>query len=119
MGDMIDGLRAAGDATKFLREERRKLAAQEFNEARAIADSLGMELLQFSDTHYRIKTSQFFWDIHPGNQRIRRSSPACPLIHYSGDWTLITIVRKAHEAIQRMISRSLAKGTDNGEKGSP
>lgn len=116
MGDMIDGLRAVGDATKHIREERRKLALKDFEEAQRIADSLGLTLQQFSDTHYRIRTSQFFWDIHPGNQRIRRSSPSCPLIRYSGDWTLITIVRNAHEAIQRMISRSLTKGTDNGEE---
>lgn len=116
MGDAIDGLRAAHDGNAYLKAERRKLANEQFDEARAKADSLGLTLERFSDTHYRIRTSQYFWDIHPGNQRIRRSSPNCPLITFPREWDLLSIVQHAADAIHRMISRSLTKGTDHGEE---
>lgn len=120
MGDMIDGLRAAGDATKYLKEERRKLAATQFDEATALADSLGLQLQRFSDTHYRIRTNAIwfpcFWNIHPGNQRIQRSSPECPLLHFTdlNDWTLLTIVSAADRAIKRFLERI----TDHGKEAS-
>ena len=115
---MIDGLRAAGDATKFLKAERRKLAAAQFDEAVKLADSLGLLLLKLSDTHYRIRTNQFrftcFWELHPGNQRIKRSCPEAPLIRITdqNDWTLLTIVSATDEAIKRFLARM----TDHGKE---
>ena len=101
MGDAADSMWAMGAVRQHQKAERRQAAGQQFHEARQLAASFGLTLQRFSETHYRIRTEGMFWDIHPGNQRIRRSTPAVPFIFGLGsDWTLRDVVQQVENTLK-------------------
>ena len=101
MGDAVDGLRAVGIVRQHEKAERRQVAEQQFEEVRQLAESFGLTLQRFSEAHYRIRTEGMFWDIYPGNQRIRRSMPAVPFIFGLGsDWTLRDVVQQVENTLK-------------------
>jgi hypothetical protein len=101
MSEATEGLRAAGFANQHVRAERRKDAAEQYREAQRQAEQNGMTLQRFSEAHYRLTSGTNVWDIHPGNQRIRRTCGACPFIFGLGDqWGLIDVVKQAATTIK-------------------
>lgn len=101
MGDAADSMWAMGAVSQHQRAERRKAAEQQFEEARQLAEQFGLTLQRFSETHYRIRTDGMFWDIYPGNQRIRRSTPQCPFIFgLNSDWTLRDVVQQVENTLK-------------------
>ena len=117
MGDAVDGLRAVGIVRQHEKAERRQVAEQQFEEARQLAEQFGLTLQRFSETHYRIRTEGMFWDIHPGNQRIRIITPAVPFIFgLNSDWTLRDVVQQVENTLKAW-REAKAKAQQKGEQG--
>ena len=116
MGDAADGMCAVGAARQFEKGELRARSVREFEEARSLAEQSGLVLQRFSDAHYRVRVAGYFWDIHPGNQRIRRSVPAAPFIFgLNHDWGILDVVKQVvvtlkawNEAREKAAAKSAA-----------
>jgi len=118
VGEAIDGMRAVQIAEQHVRMERRRVAADQYREAQSLAEQLGMTLQRFSESHYRVRSGAAFWDIHPGNQRIRRSTPQVPFIFGLGtEWTLLDVVKQVHNSVKAWADAKQdaeRKGADRG-----
>lgn len=71
----------------------------QFEEARELAKSHGLDLRQHSDSHYSLRKDGWQIDIYPGNQRVHRprNCPA-PFIDFgdaSVEWTILDAVKGA------------------------
>lgn len=93
------------DARQGAAAERRRQAALEYFEAFALANTSGLLMFRYDDTHYAIESRQSGWrlNIHPDYRRIRiqKSRPAPPYIHVSR-WSLLSIVQAAAAAEKGM-----------------
>lgn len=121
MSDMVDGLRAVSVANQSLRAERRSRATEQFPEAKQIAEQSGFTLERFSETHYRLHGGSTLWEIHPGNQRIRRLDGATPFIFGLGDqWDLLDVVKQALVTVKAWRdARQEAQQKGNGRDAAP
>lgn len=118
MGEAIEGMKDVRIAQQHVRQERRRTAAEQYRECQQLAEQLGMTLVRYSESHYRISASGSFWDIHPGNQRIRRSTPHVPFIFgLNGEWTLRDVVQQVHNTLKawkEAKETAMQKGSTGG-----
>ena len=95
MGEAADSMWAVGAARQAEKADLRARSVREFEEAKQLGEQSGLVVQQFSEAHYRIRVEGYFWDIHPGNQRIRRSTPRAPFIFgLNSDWGILDVVRQ-------------------------
>jgi hypothetical protein len=101
MGEAIEGMKDVRIAVQHVRQERRRTAADQYRECQQLAEQFGFTLVRYSESHYRISKDGSFWDIHPGNLRIRRSTPQVPFIFGLNDeWTLRDVVQQVHNTLK-------------------
>lgn len=119
MGDGARGLRDMGLVRQYQKAENRKTSTEQLEEAKALAEQHGIVLQRFSDAHYRVRHGEHFWDIHPGNQRIRRSVPTAPFIFGLGsDWSIKDVVCQVAKTIEawRKANAEAKKIADDSER---
>jgi hypothetical protein len=94
-------MRAVQISEQHVRKERRRVAADQYRECQSLAEKLELKIIRFSESHYRIWSEGKSWDIYPGNQRIRRSTPQVPFIFGLGsEWTLLDVVKQVHNSVK-------------------
>ncbi len=95
MGEAADSMWAVGAARQSEKADLRARSVREFQEAKQLGEKSGLVVQQFSEAHYRIRVEGYFWEIHPGNQRIRRSTPRAPFIFgLNSDWSILDVVKQ-------------------------
>lgn len=107
VGEFWRDVRAAfadEDAERRRAESARRAAAtDEYEDARAEAVLLGLELVRHTPYHYSLRKPSAGYDlaIYPGNRRLYgvvKHGRRPPRIEVAADWTLADVVRAAYAA---------------------
>ena len=81
-------------------ERNRQCAHSQFKEASTYAAQHGFQLIRHSDTHYKVKTREWCFEVYPGNQRIyHHPGKKGPFIKLPLHWTILDVVQAVAQEI--------------------
>jgi len=95
------GLWAMGAVSQHERQERRRVAAEQFRECQALAEKLGMRLRRCSESHYQLRAGAMLWNIYPGNCRlVGMQDTGTPFVKIQKGWQLRDVVQAVSDTLK-------------------